>query len=106
MVQRKPFLLKYHCCTVCGSQLNPSQSRPALNGYHSSRTILPRSRFWHDVTKTAARETMAGLSLVVGGFSNDNSDGSENVSVKTSSHFSKLCRKYLSSLQASNVGKC
>jgi len=102
---KKPFPFRVSLFLLCGSQLNSSQSRSALNGYHSSRTSLPRSRFWRDETKNAARETMTGLSLAGGGFSNDNGDGSENVSVKTSSHVFKLCRKYFSLLKTSNVGK-
>lgn len=91
MVQSKPFRLKYHCFAVCGSKLNPSQSRSALNGYHSSRTILPRNRFWYDVTKTAAREAMAGLSLAVGGLATTTA-----TEVKTA---------VLKHLKTSNVGK-
>ena len=56
-------------------------------------------------TNIVARETTTGLSLAAGGFSNDNGDRSENVSVKTSSHFFRFCRKYFSLFKTSNVGK-
>ena len=43
--------------------------------------------------------------MIVGSFSIDGGDGSENVTFKMNSRFSKLCRVYSNSLKVSNVGE-
>ena len=43
--------------------------------------------------------------MIVGSFSIDGGDGSENVTFKMNSRFFKLCRVYSNSLKTSNVGE-
>ena len=50
-------------------------------------------------------DVAVAVAVIVGSFSIDDGDGSENVTFKMNSRFFKLCRGYSYSLKMSNVGE-